>query len=1141
MASIGLPTEGILSAGASVESVEAEVPGNIEAGKPKQALIIRDSQVRGRDVVVSVSSQYGPQIGLTTPVSGNIGGLTPTVTGDPDDKTEPVLSIQLVSGGGIGSAEWVWGSDDDSVGWLGAHGDIYPWGHHAPYTSNFQGAVVVYSSVFRRVIVIAHDTTEDEINVRWVGVNERPVEAQDWNDHDNEVTFTPENGIHQDGHALAACELRDGTLLLAVRQEATGTSGTSMELGDIDIYKSVDGGETWDLCVEEILLRFGNQTALDERGCIRMAASGDWVRICYVASDGSIETMVSADAGSTWKVVDFLEDGTDIENALGPTEQTNDIQPYDLLAVDDSTGAFILVANPAATGTSNRLGIWYATRDEAWSRETGLFADGAPTLPATPRSFVLYRDPYWVWLWVYTADPGLGDGSDLWSVFRVERDRVITQSAWTAYLQPLRLKGVSRLCPIQARAVWCDDRAAFIGYLQDIETSTPYSRKAARPWLHWVGGWSRRPANVNPYYTDGIVEKVHWAWTMGEPKGGATSSTQSSWGHSVAGGGTHSWNARGWVDMSTDAVTDLAKFSLDLFSGTDPLPKWDPESDELEAYRRQRLFALEWVMNVGQTASATLNRTGVRIKQPSLGGGGYGWTLSVVVGTDRVAVYDEIGGSFLATMASLALNTYETTRFHRFRFCVSPATSPSNPTAVLQYRREDGDDWRETSFTLPAPSASAGHTMQTIEFGHLFHGLGGGLTQISAWRELHGWGEWFRTDYTNFSAPADLPGAVCAIRPRGMSAGFAAGSVGVSSDPGRLRVSWGGIGGQQGDQWESRLTYDYPVEAITMDSPQLLWMSTAGATAGARIVYDACRGAASDDGRRFVHRRAAIFGLTGRRAQIIYSDDASGLVGATTINIDTDQYSGLRVSSVSGRVVSVATTNAYAFREGELAGRYLRMTAGTSCQGHIHKIESHQFDGSNHLLVLATGGQFAFDQLTAGASASVFSDRAWVEFEETQIKRYMTLVFGQSGDNNWDGRWACSAFVPGVGFTFNPPLNWSHTDEETPNVTIHRARNGQSWAYEEGPPTRTWVGRQVGDVEGARAALRDLLRTLAKYAEEPIAFLLNDESTEDQERGLWLTRWVRGSHLDQAAYARRSVEGNIRGIGDQQIELEELV
>ena len=1142
MAVIGLTTKGILApaAVATDEQLEAQLSGEIAAGKPDQFIIIRDPLVEG--TVVSVDSEQGPRIGLTVPDAGNIGSLAPLISGEPDTTTEAVLTVRLNSGGGLETAEWVYKSNDDAVGWVGAHHELHSWGWHTATPQNHTGAIAIYSSVFRRIVVLSYDTAAENVSSRWLGLNERPDYKNDW--EDNVSSFTPRNGVRTADHSLAGCELRDGTLLLVVRQKQQNSSPTNIsQEGDFDIYKSVDGGVNWRLTVESIIQRFHRvNISMDSDFVPRVAASGDWVRLVLQTDTGSQYTLISSDGGSTWLVGGQL--GTPIGMEV-LTDQSQDVCPMALVSVDDQSGGFLMFGNPRTTGAGNRVGIWYATRDSDWEELSisDLAVGTAPSLPATPRAYLAYRDPAFFWLWVYVADPGSAE--DGWHIFRARRESFLEDDSWEYYEEPITLRGATRLAPTQSQALWVEDRAMVLSYLQDIEVSSPYSRKSDEAFVYWIGGFSRRPSSVDYERNNGLtgsggIERLHWNASMGEPKAGATSSTQSAWLSTIAAGGTHSWSARFYAEANTDAFGDQAYWGAQIPLGVDQLPQWDPLSGaDLREYQKTKRFVLEWVANVGLTNSIN-GSFGIRIKQPSLGGGGWGWELALRMAGDRVGVYNVNTTAWLGTMSGLILDTADTDRFHRFRFCVTPATSPANPQAVLMYRRESGDDWQTSAaFSLGAPTSSAGLTMQEIEFGNILHLGGLGVNGVSHWRELRVFADRYAADYAEgISLPSGLPGARVSSRPRGFTAG-----AGVSSDPGRLRIAWGGSGAHQLDQWVHRIEHDYPSEALTIDSPQVKWRSAAGATAGCAIVYDAADGASLDTGERFAHTGAAIFGLENHRAQLVYSDDEAGLVNATTVNLNGTQYEDIRISAVSGRVLTVGATNSLNFRHGELAGRFLRFTAGTSCVGHVHKVDKHIFDGTNHMLVLSTGSQFATSLISVGATASIFADRAWTAYGQTIVRRYMRLKFGGTGDNNWAGHWTAGQFVPGMLFEFNPPINWSHTDEEVPNVVVQRSRNGQSWAYEEGPAGRTFVGRQVGDVDGARMVLRDLLRTIAGYALQPIALLLNDENTADEDRSLWLTRWVGGSTLDQQAWARRAArEGAIaRPVGDEQIQLEEIV
>lgn len=1100
-----------------------------------QLVIIRDSNLVG--AVVSADSEDAPRTGLTIPDTANQGSLSPVVMGDPDADTIANIELQIVQGGAIGSAGWAW-KDADAGTWHGAHGEAYAWGHHACASANHLGAVVVYSRVFRRVLVISAAYTASPlaatgtIQVSWQDLNDRPMAAATWEAGGNSTTFVPSGGVSSGTHPLAACELGDGAILLAVKKAPAGSSSDALSAGDLDLYRSEDGGSTWTLVREDVLQAAG-ASGCSESGCARIAASGNWIRLAFVEYlSGSIASVVSADGGATWQTLTALVAGSVVAAPL--SDQANDTRPFDLVAVDDNTGAFLLVSDPNATGATNRVKLWYATRDGEWS---GIAAINTTSIPDTPRAYAFYRDPYFLWLWIACADPG--SATDCWTVLRCPRELVLTGSEWLTMSNPLRMRGATRLYPMQVRAVWCDDRAAMIGYLEDGEAGGVAARKENRPWLCWIGGWSQRPWGIDTDRADGLLESVHWVAPMGEPALGPTSSTQSSWVHALVGSGTHSW--RNTVDVlysgATSGEYSYSQIEIEAGDQADP-PQWDPALADEQQYQITRLFACEWVCAMGTTGSSLANNAGVRVWSPSISGAaGTSFRLVVRIGTTNANVVDENASTVLATLAPITPTTLATDIWHRFRLVVAPAaTASGDPQGILQYRRDDGDLWVETSvFSIPAP-AGAGVTMTRLAHG-LLGNSSGGYEEV-AFREFRASSYWFRPNYTDWTSPGDLPGARAAVRPRGLSAGSTAGN------PQQLRAYWGGGGGMIGDNWTHEVDHEYSAERIALDSPQFVWRSASGATAGSGIVWDACHGAAVDDGRRWVHSHAALYGMSGRRALLEYADDAAITSNVVALTMDGQQHTGLRAAAVAGSVIRIDPLSEPAdpWREGELAGRMLVVTTGASTAGHVHWIDRHFYDGTSHHVVLATGSQFAPSLIAAGATMSIVSDRVWGSLGQTVTKRYMRLKFGITGDNNWSGRWQCSAFVPGIARAFDPPLSWSHTDEEEPNTVVQRARNGQTWAYEEGPAGRLWVGRQVGDTTGDRDAFRDLLRVLARYQQEPIAVLLNDEATEDQDRRLLYTRFEGGTRLDQQAWHRTLGTGTRnRPVGDVQVQFREIV
>jgi hypothetical protein len=1087
------------------------------SGKPVQRWMVRDYLIRGS--VSSATSQAGPRLGLTVPDDANLGGLAPVVLGDPDDSSDTSISLSLSAGGSFGFAKWV--HEDVAGTWHGYEHDGYRWGAHAPQDSNHQGSVVTYSTVFRRILVIGQDTGgTNRVRISYVDVNTRPQKASHW----SSVAFTATNGIYGSNHSFAACELRDGTILLLVRRTD----------GDFDFYRSADGGLTWTLALVGMLSRQGMSgflgAGIQAASTPRMARAGDWVCLGLVDTGGSITTFFSSDNGASWVQGTTLTAAIDIDDDLSLV-QANDVQPYALVGVDDSTGAFAIFANPAASGDGNKLRMWYSSRGETFAAQTGPFT--GESLDTTPRSYVAWCDPYFLQLWVYVGDSGTGDKG--WFQYRVPRDRILDDASWQgdSDTQPgtksqSDTHGATRLSPIQMTACWCDDRAALCGYLQDQEGTTPVPRQAARPWICWLGGWSARPWSIDKEYNEGAAEAIYWSAAQGEPVAGATSSATTEWTSTISGAGTHSWSAQVYVETTVTTGTGAkAGFKINqsatLSSTNHPPPKLDNVDDNI--------WASEFVCAVGTTGSSN----GVRWTNPSVGGGGWGWQLTCLLATNQ-AIIQGNSGVALATLTGLSLGTAYTDDglWHRFRLVVAPATSPTAPIGILQYRREDGDQWQETATFSIGAAVSAGITQHSLEFG-IVDAPHSSSIMVSRWRRVSVGTNHFSTDYTSFTN-LDLPGALAAPRPRGLGTGS------TSTNQGRLRASWGGAGGARADLWSHALDYDYPASALTLESPQLKWRSAAGATAGARVVFDACGGnATADNGARFEHSALALYGLEHQTTVVTYSDDSAGTVNPVAATLSTTQYTGIRVVSRFGRQMRISKPS-NGWRDGDLSGRMFVITAGTGL-GQVHKIERHMVsDDGIDRLEFALGSQFTGSLIGVGDSVTIFADRGWLSYGGSITpKRYMTLQFGASGDNNWAGYWSCGSVVPGVEKTWSPPLLWTHTDEQNAFVTRNRARGGQSWAYRDAPPERTWTGRMMGAVQGERQAFRDSITYLARSGVEPCALLLNTEHTSDQDRSVLLATYAGSIDLDNQAYSRASGSSSQPwAVGDLAVSFTEL-
>jgi hypothetical protein len=768
------------------------------AGKPSQWRLVQDPLVAGGDDYAWATSEYGPKVGITQPDADNVGGMIPSILPDPapDASTSTALTLKVVQGGGLGKAEWAYlpGLVDDTTRteeWRGYHSELYEWGHHCPFNSSAGpgGAIILYSSLYRRVLCIAIVTNGDFVSILSTNnsdAGDLPTNEDDW---DQLATITPDDGGPSTyEHGLAGCELRDGTLLLAVRKKYLVSGGADVSvLGEWDLYRSVDGGSTW-VCVQHnFFQRNGMGGATPEnRATLRMACSGTWVRICYVEDGGTIGTFVSSDSGVTWEFSDDL-----IDSIVEKPDQTNDTTTFDLIGLDDQTGTFILAGGPTA---SKSVQFWVADRDGGWSIQTLVNITGLNE----PRAIFWMRDPYWLNLYVRVH--ASASASNGWILYRVKRDDALVAAEWeTAIVNWAPWGGADRLCPIQARAVWCGDKAGVICHLQDMGVASPYDHVHNRPVLWWIGGWSVRPFGNDYAMFDNMAEVIRWTYPFGEPKGGATSSTMSSWTQTLSSGGTHSWSPDGML-FETFGASDAAYQEMRWNSPSDSAspPQWDAANSTEENYWRVvRPFGLEWVMSAGNTAPTGGSYVVTRVTMPSAQLSPAGWRINFRHSTTGVVAYDQYNSSPLATL-SVDLTTLDEGTSHRVRFCVSPAASPSNPTAVLMHRREDGDTWTTVGpFSLGQPSGSATATQTAILFGHLNHT--GSNTVTSRWRELRIIQRKMRTDYGasgGWTAPDDLLGARASGRPRSLGSGT------TSTDSLRLAAVWGGGGAAMGDLFE---------------------------------------------------------------------------------------------------------------------------------------------------------------------------------------------------------------------------------------------------------------------------------------------------------------------------------------------------
>lgn len=1079
-----------------VEVLEAAPSGQAcLAGRPLWFFVFRDPTLKGRDNVLSVTSEAGAFPGVAVGADDNQGRLFPLQEGVLDPDTEP-FSYLIQDGGGVGVGTFVWRlSSDDPDEHFGRDDTRHWWGWHAPFSdtggAGSDNCAGGYLAKLGRIVLVNIDDATDVAGILYRDQGSR---YDDW----QADTFALTNPVEADHHNSVIFDLPDGQLCWIVRIEGRGSVPS-----DLDVYHSPDG-LTWTLVSSRIIERFDDSPpTFSLNNNIRGGRSAEWIRVCAVDSTGTLLTWLSRDRGITWA---RLPDSTTVQTS----GHLDEPRPFDLDGVDDS-GSFLLAynSNPNATSAS----FLKASQDGDW-RAVGLADSPVPSVnEGVVRS--VWRAPGFVYRLMCNAQDGDKD-NQAWSWARTPPENALLppdNTTWQSQDTPFVWDGV-QFCPGRTHVFWAGDRHVMYGARKNVSTTLDL----VLPALAYFGGWTERSCgDVSPGTPWGVYAldplwSLWWHTAQGEPD----VPTGSRWVAVTAGGGA--------VDLTMDRLRITGSAPGDIYRyaynpGAIGGPGWGFGSGAGEP------AVFRWVMSLDAGDSTlTADDVAVRVQGTDTANANH-WDVSLRITGSTVRIVDnEAAGATLLDITGLSIDNGEDGPYTEFRL-----VAINNAGAVtLQLALRELDDelvpgaWVEGASVTPTVTAF-GATPLRLQWGHL--GQVQATQMRSYWREFPvaegAQGQTFAQQQFQFANPTDLLGEVCA------------------ADEGTLlrdgmSVRWAGVSGVPGDTFVGQISHTSAVEyAWTIDSPRLGWRSTS--QAAQTIIFDADPGGTGL--RRWSHDAVALFGTNGRRIDLDYDNDPGfgSPVGAVTLdaalyNTTANRLEVGAVPAGSVRLDLDATSLLDRFKPGALVGAYVRPVSGGAA-GQTWKVTRHPrllelwFD--DEATSLATQG------LSVGDKLVVFGDRVAATDLDSQNQRYMRLRFVDA--DTAEGDHALGAFVPGDSFYLDVPVDWAFTDNEQPNNTDFRTRGAVSWTYQEGPPQRVVVGRIVGDARRVRQELRSRLRNQG-YNATPLALCFDDHNANLQ---LVIGRITSGSQHDNAGWRPNPLADLPYTVGDQSLTFTE--
>jgi hypothetical protein len=1045
---------------------------------PQQYVIVPDLEMTAESLA-SVTTEDGYRIGPVIPGGSNSGRLFAFPGGDPT--SNPTLTYRISHHGDLVDSGWVWQVEGAS-NWYGWNAYDFLWGTHSwnDTTSTRYGIVACYSTIYERLLVgvltgggstnlflRAHSEEDDE-----------PYTSTSLGTPNLSTTYT--SAVADDNALIRMVEMDDGSLRMLVLVTDPDSNY------DWNLWESQDGGDNWTLTASRIVQAANDGTALALRAVsVAFATSGDWLRIVWSDTTGTLFTVVSSSRGNSWTYI-----GSGISTiTTGSNGGVADYYPLALAGRNDGAGTFILWVRD---GTNNyEVDSYTATREDEWLQDTDLdFSMGSGT---EVKRLVACTTPEGFFLYALTDKPASSSLAFHGRVYDLDDPQGVQRTLAT---ESIPWRGMAKR-PHGVQLVNAGREIVMVGGFLDW-AATGF---ASGVFVGRLAGWSQQP--VQRRNLDGWVPTYHWTCMGGLPDA----------------------STYGFLPYRSSGAPSLSSSNLRMqVTTTSGYAYWEFAGGTTW---RNNGVGFGGMLRVPSSATHTRDRNiGVRVTTNPSGPTGVNFTVNAT--TTMLALWDNAATTLRAYVSTPAITQY----LYEFRIGLDGPYAAF--IAARQYEGVSGwktrsEGWARASATL---SGTAGTTMDLLQWGNLDYSGAG--TNTSEWREV-----WFAPGSTSEPGHvlqktgmtwSDFHGRETSTRHQRVYAG--------------IDVFWGGSGGARMDSFTGEVGLAYPKEAAFIDSPRFYWQA-AGQTEQA-IVFDF--GASSDLGsgqRRSLHEAAALFGTRSRTARVEYNWQNEWTAPLYTYAADATILAGLTIRAVDGHAVLVEVSgSAMLPSAASWEGSYLRVTAGTTTPavGKTWKVRKHgpARDASQVWLYLESElntqplGSYL---INAGDTACVFASRMAVRYGEPVRTRYMRVVLDEQ-EVAPNGKHALGAIVAGPVHDFDPPLDWTWKDNQEPNTTRFTSKSGVTWAYKEGPAQRVWQGRMVGDhSQQNREALRGLLRLFSSFDVRPVALVIDHANLPSQ---LLYGYTSTGGQLDNEGWFTDTA-GKWQPSGDSPFQLVEVV